>query len=104
VQPATTGQQAVRLSPSALSPPIAAGATYIDAGDHSSGRPPKSRNRPESAGLEPATSWVRSRRSGVPHLADLQGLYSSQGAAVRRWIAADIGRFSSFQALMAMSA
>jgi hypothetical protein len=58
----------------------------------------------ELAGLEPATSWVRSRRSDVPHLAYLQRLYSGPSMAVGHWIATDIDRFSWFQALSATSA
>jgi hypothetical protein len=58
----------------------------------------------ELAGLEPAASWVRSRRSGVADTAALQGLMVVP--ARRSWlgIAAGICRFSSFQALLTMSA
>jgi hypothetical protein len=58
----------------------------------------------ELAGLEPATSWVRSRRSGAADICYLQELYGRAGAAFMAGIAADICRFSLFEALLAMSA
>jgi hypothetical protein len=44
----------------------------------------------EPAGLEPATSWVRFRRAGLPNFASLQGRYAHRRAAQAAWIAADI--------------
>jgi hypothetical protein len=58
----------------------------------------------ELAGLEPATSWVRSRRCELADVGYLQGLYAHPGEADRSRIAADIGRFPSVQALLATSA
>jgi hypothetical protein len=58
----------------------------------------------ELAGLEPATSWVRFRGSGVADTAALQGLMVVPARHPWLGIAADIRRFSSFQALLAMSA
>jgi hypothetical protein len=58
----------------------------------------------ELAALEPATSWARSSRSGAAGIGDLQGLYGRAGAVFMAGIAADICRFSLFEALLAMSA
>jgi hypothetical protein len=58
----------------------------------------------ELAGLEPATSWVRCGSSDLADVASLQVFYGGTGTALMAGIAADIGRFSSFQALLAMSA
>ena len=58
----------------------------------------------ELAGLEPAASWVRCSGSGATDLRDLQALYNAAGVVVVPGIAADIGRYSSIQALLAMSA
>jgi hypothetical protein len=58
----------------------------------------------ELAGLEPATSWVRSSRTGISQGADLQALPSRRGAAITLRTAGDGRRFSSFQALLATSA
>jgi hypothetical protein len=60
--------------------------------------------RMELAGLEPATSWVRYGRSGMVDTAALQGLHGRAGASFMAGIAADICRFSSFKALLTMSA
>jgi hypothetical protein len=58
----------------------------------------------ELAGLEPATSWVRSRRSGDAEVADLQDFSDGADAVLLPRIGEDIRRFLSFQALLAMSA
>jgi hypothetical protein len=58
----------------------------------------------ELAGLEPATSWVRSSSSAAPGISDLQAFYNCRATALAAFIAVDIGRFLSFQALLAMSA
>jgi hypothetical protein len=58
----------------------------------------------ELAGLEQATSWVRSRRSSPANVADVQGFCARSDPAFMTGIAADIRRYSSFQALLAMSA
>jgi len=58
----------------------------------------------ELAGLEPATSWVRSSSSVIRDLPYLQGLHADGDVGIAHWIVVDSCGFSAFQALSAMSA
>jgi hypothetical protein len=61
-------------------------------------------DRMELAGLEPATSWVRSTSSAGAQITDLQEIHDALATLQTAWIAGDMRRFSRSQALFATSA
>jgi hypothetical protein len=58
----------------------------------------------ELAGLEPATSWVRSRQAEIVELRDLQDILYHLQPGIWSRMPVDSCRFPPFQALLAMSA